>query len=169
MAAVNHRPRQLFAATAQGLILPTMTTVRSLSAADAPLALPALRALRPAHPAMGTPETLETYLQEAEGYRLVGAFEDGRPEAVAVAGYRTFTMLAFGRALYVDDLSTLPDARGRGHARALLAWLEGEARRLGCASLHLDSGVGESRFAAHRLYHASGLNVTCHHFKKALS
>lgn len=147
-----------------------MPTLRPLSAADAPLALPALRTLRATHPAMSGPEALEAYLRkaEAEGYRLVGVFEDGRREAVAVAGYRTFTMLAFGRALYVDDLSTLPDARGRGHARALLAWLEEEARRRGCTSLHLDSGVGEGRFAAHRLYHAAGLNVTCHHFEKEL-
>lgn len=147
-----------------------MPTLRPLSAADAPLALPALRELRPSSPATTSAQALSDYLREAaaEGYRLVGAFEDGRREAVAVAGYRTFTMLAFGRALYVDDLSTLPDARGRGHARALLTWLEEEARRLGCASLHLDSGVGEGRFAAHRLYHAAGLNVTCHHFEKGL-
>lgn len=93
-----------------------MRSLRCIQQDDAPLAFPALRVLRPTHPAMGSPEALEAYLQqaEAEGYRLVGVFENGRREAVAVAGYRTFTMLAFGRALYVDDLSTLPDARGRG-------------------------------------------------------
>lgn len=130
-----------------------------------------LRALRPDSPATASAEALAAHLRavEPEGYRLVGAFEEGRPGAAAVAGYRTYTMLAFGRALYVDDLSTLPQARGRGHARALLRWLEQEARRLGCAGLHLDSGVGERRWAAHRLYLSQGLNISCHHFEKALS
>lgn len=147
-----------------------MIRLRSLSPADAALARPALHALRPQVPQTGSPEALAAHLREVEpqGYRLIGAFEAGRTEAAAVAGYRTFTMLASGRLLYVDDLSTLPEARGRGHARALLAWLEQEARRLGCAGLHLDSGVGEHRFAAHRLYHAAGLNVTCLHFEKEL-
>lgn len=148
-----------------------MREVRQLLPDGAALALPALRELRPQAPATRNAEALAEYLYavHAEGYRLVGAFEPGRTEAVAVAGYRTFTMLAFGRALYVDDLSTLPDARGRGHARALLAWLEDEARRLGCGGLHLDSGVGESRFRAHRLYLRAGLNITAHHFEKRLT
>ncbi|GMA17468.1 N-acetyltransferase [Deinococcus metallilatus] len=148
-----------------------MSDLRPVSPAQAALALPALRALRPDTPATASAATLAAHLHsvEAEGYRLVGAFEPGRTEAAAVASYRTFTMLAFGRALYVDDLSTLPDARGRGHARALLHWLEAEARRLGCRGLHLDSGVGERRWAAHRLYLTHGLNITCHHFEKELS
>ncbi|GAA5511927.1 hypothetical protein Dcar01_00641 [Deinococcus carri] len=148
-----------------------MTDLRPIPAEAAALALPALHELRSGVPATANAEALAAYLRSvgAEGYRLVGAFEPDRSEAVAVAGYRTFTMLAFGRALYVDDLSTLPEARGRGHARALLRWLEAEARRLGCDSFHLDSGVGESRWAAHRLYLSAGLNITCHHFEKELT
>ncbi|MPY65879.1 hypothetical protein F8S09_04090 [Deinococcus sp. SDU3-2] len=64
-----------------------------------------------------------------EGYSLVGAFEDGRQEAVAVAGYRTFTMLAVGRALPVDDLLTLADTRGRGPAWARLTCPAGHPYR----------------------------------------
>lgn len=148
-----------------------MTVLRPLLPADAGLALPALQALRPHVPHTASLPALTVYLRtvEPEGYRLVGAFEEGRTEAAAVAGYRLFTMLAFGRVLYVDDLSTLPEARGRGHARALLTWLEDEARRQGCVGLHLDSGVGEHRFAAHRLYHAAGLNVTSLHFERSLA
>jgi GNAT superfamily N-acetyltransferase len=105
--------------------------------------------------------------QRPEGYRLAGAFEDG-PEAVAVAGFRLAHNLAWGRHVYVDDLSTLPAARRRGHARALLDWLAGEARRLGCAELHLDSGVGPQRADAHRLYLNAGLTITSHHFSRAV-
>jgi GNAT superfamily N-acetyltransferase len=106
-------------------------------------------------------------VQRAEGYRLVGAFEDG-DDAVAVAGFRVGHMLAWGRFLYVDDLSTLPAARRRGHGRALLEWLRDEARRLGCDQLHLDSGVGPERFDAHRLYLNVGLAITSHHFARRL-
>lgn len=51
---------------------------------------------------------------------------------MAVAGFRVLEFLAWGRALYVDDLSTLPDHRGAGHGRALmdrLAVLASDAAR----------------------------------------
>lgn len=107
-------------------------------------------------------------VQRAEGYRLVAVFEDGVDEAVAVAGFRLGNMLAWGRVLYVDDLSTLPTARRRGYGRALLDWLAEEARRLDCGELHLDSGVGPTRADAHRLYLNAGLQITSHHFARVL-
>ena len=103
--------------------------------------------------------------QATQGYRLAASF-DAAEEAQAVCGFRVLTMLYSGRQLYIDDLSTLPQARGKGHARALLSWAEAEARRLGCESLHLDSGV--QRFPAHRLYLGVGMDITAHHFAKGL-
>ncbi|WP_019008064.1 GNAT family N-acetyltransferase [Deinococcus aquatilis] len=148
----------------------TDRVIHALGPAQAGLALSALRELRPHAPALATAEALAAHLHAVapEGYRLAGAFESGREDAVAVAGYRIMNTLAFGRILYLDDLSTLPGARGRGHAGALLHWLEPEARRLECRALHLDSGVGPHRFAAHRLYLKAGFNITCHHFEKEL-
>ena len=70
--------------------------------------------------------------------------------------------------LYVDDLSTLPAARRRGHARALLDWCAEEAARLGCDALHLDSGVGPQRQDAHRLYFNAGMRISSHHFSREL-
>jgi GNAT superfamily N-acetyltransferase len=105
-------------------------------------------------------------VQRAEGYRLVGVFEEGESKAAAVAGFRSMHSLAWGHYLYVDDLSTLPDARHRGHGRALLDWLLEEARRLGCDQLHLDSGVGLDRADAHRLYLNAGMVIACHHFAR---
>jgi GNAT superfamily N-acetyltransferase len=105
-------------------------------------------------------------VQRAEGYRLAGAFEDGEVGARAVAGFRVGNNLAWGHYLYVDDLSTLPDARCRGHGRALLDWLLEEAARLGCDQLHLDSGVGLERADAHRLYLNSGMVISAHHFAR---
>lgn len=108
-------------------------------------------------------------VQRAEGYRLVGVFEEPTPHAVAVAGFRPGHALAWGHFLYVDDLSTLPDARRRGHGRRLLEWLAEEGRRLGCEQLHLDSGVGADRIAAHRLYFNAGLAISSYHFARRLA
>lgn len=108
-------------------------------------------------------------VQRPEGYRLLGAFEEGEREAVAVAGFRAAHGLAWGHYLYVDDLSTPPEARQRGHGRALLDWLAEEARRLGCDQLHLDSGVGLDRADAHRLYMNSGLVIAAHHFARRVA
>jgi GNAT superfamily N-acetyltransferase len=103
-------------------------------------------------------------VQRPQGYRLVGAFEGER--CLAVAGFRVLHTLAWGDAVYVDDLSTHPDGRRRGYGRALLEWCAEEAKRLGCEQLHLDSGVEANRLDAHRLYLNTGMRITSFHFAK---
>jgi GNAT superfamily N-acetyltransferase len=141
---------------------------RELLAGETHLAHQAMRALRTTY---ASEERFVEYVDgvlRPAGYRLLGAFPPDREPAVAVAGFRAGENLAWGRYLYVDDLSTSPEARHRGYAGALLEWLIGEARRLGCGQLHLDSGVGPERFDAHRLYHNHGLSIYSHHFARAL-
>ena len=101
-------------------------------------------------------------VQRPEGYRLVGAFEGD--DVAAVAGFRVGHNLPDGHFLYVDDLSTRAEFRRRGHARALLDWLAGEAARLGCETIQLDSAVGLDRADAHRLYLNAGYVIAAHHF-----
>lgn len=103
-------------------------------------------------------------VQRPEGYRLVGVVPGQGEDAVAVLGFRLATSLSWGRHLYVDHLSTIPAARGQGFARQLLAWVHNEADRLGCGEVHLDSGVGPNRYAAHRLNLNSGYVINAHHF-----
>jgi GNAT superfamily N-acetyltransferase len=146
-----------------------MSEIRELLPPETRLAFAAMRELRPQFADEAAFVRRVDEVQRAEGYRLVGAFEDGTEDAMAVAGFRVGHMLAWGRFLYVDDLSTLPAARRRGHARALLDWLAEEARGLGCDELHLDSGVGRDRVDAHRLYLNAGLRITSHHFARRLS
>ena len=98
------------------------------------------------------------------GYRLAFVEADGK--AVSAAGYRFVEYLAWGKAIYIDDLSTLPDARGKGYAGELLDWLIAEARREGCAQIHLDSGP--QRHDAHRLYLNKRFRITSHHFSQEL-
>ena len=143
-------------------------TIREIVPPDTSLAFPALAALR-AH-LKSKPEFVQLVdsVQRPEGYRLVGAFDPEWPHAAAVAGFRVGHTLAWGRFLYVDDLSTAPAARRRGHGRALLEWVFAEAARLGCDEVHLDSGVGPDRTDAHRLYFNAGLRISSHHFGRSL-
>ncbi|MGQ0803476.1 MAG: GNAT family N-acetyltransferase [Actinomycetota bacterium] len=103
-------------------------------------------------------------VQRAEGYRLVGSFEEGEADAAAVAGFRFGHSLAWGHFLYVDDLITREAYRSHGHAGALMDWLVDEAGRLGCDQLHLDSG--SQRHDAHRFYLAHGLLIPGFHFAR---
>jgi GNAT superfamily N-acetyltransferase len=140
--------------------------IREISPSETALAYPAMRAMR-----TGLKDESEFVrrvddVQRAEGYRLAGAFEEGTEHALSVAGFRVVNNLPWSRALYVDDLSTLPEARRRGHARALLDWMLEEAKRLGCEQFHLDSAVGPARADAHRLYMNAGLQITAFHFQR---
>lgn len=139
-------------------------TIREVPAGETGLAFEALCALRPHHADRDAFVTRVDDLQRREGYRIVAAFEDGCEQACAAAGFRLVHNLAWGRFLYVDDLSTVPDARRRGHASRLLEWIAEEARRLGCDAVHLDSGVGPERRDAHRRYFDAGMRISSYHF-----
>ena len=132
--------------------------------------LRAARALLELRPHRGPAEALAARAdgQRAAGYRLVGSFETDEHEAAAVAGFRVQENLAWGRHLYVDDLVTRADRRGRGHGGALMRWLAVEACRAGCEQLHLDSGVGPDREDAHRLYFNAGMRIGSYHFQRAV-
>jgi GNAT superfamily N-acetyltransferase len=142
--------------------------VRELHAGESHRAALALLELRP-H--VGTPEALVARVdsQRASGYRVVASFESGDADAAAVAGLRVGENLPWGRFLYVDDLVTRAALRGRGHADAVMAWVEQEGRRQGCAQLHLDSGVGPERADAHRFYFRHRLRITSYHFARELT
>ena len=79
----------------------------------------------------------EVRREQAEGYRLCGGFEGDR--LVALAGVRQTHTLARGEHLFVDDLVTLAEERGKGHGKALLAWLAARAGAEGIRRIHLDS------------------------------
>lgn len=103
--------------------------------------------------------------QLASGWRLAVLEHEGA--VVACAGYRISEWLAWGKAMYVDDLVTTAASRSHGHGEALFDWLVSEAKAAGCAQLHLDSGV--QRFGAHRFYLKKRMDITSHHFALRLS
>jgi GNAT superfamily N-acetyltransferase len=71
-----------------------------------------------------------------------------------------------GKHIYIDDLSTLPEYRGKGYAGLLLDYVESEAIVKGYQAVTLDSG--HHRAAAHRLYMNKGFTIVAHHFSKTL-
>ena len=145
-----------------------MPSVREIAEGDTEVAARALLELRPhAAPASSLVEVIDRTLRPG-GYRLAGSFDDGERDAAAVAGFRIGHMLAWGRYLYVDDLVTAADRRGRGHADRVFEWLYAEAARQDCEQFHLDSGVGPERADAHRFYFRHGLRITSYHFARGL-
>ncbi|MDJ1502555.1 GNAT family N-acetyltransferase [Xanthocytophaga agilis] len=114
--------------------------------------------------------TIEEYLalltkMTQSGYSLI-FIEDG-DKAAAALGFRYMTMFYAGNIIYIDDLTTLPESRGKGYASTLLDYIIEKAKNEGLNGVHLDSG--HQRFDAHRLYLNKGFRITCHHFQLDLS
>jgi GNAT superfamily N-acetyltransferase len=146
----------------------SVTTLRELSGSDeAALAAawPVMAQLRPNLADAGEFVRRVRQQMAEEGYRLVAA-DDAVGIPRALAGFRIQTMLWRGRSLYVDDLVTDAGVRSGGYGRVLFEWLVAEGRRLGCAQLHLDSGV--QRFDAHRFYLRQRMAIVGHHFSLSL-
>lgn len=113
--------------------------------------------------------TTESFLDlvskmKEESYTLIYV-EDG-VKAVSACGFRYLTTLFEGRYIYIDDLSTLPEARGKGYAGALFDYVVEKAKSEGLPAVHLDSG--HQRYDAHRLYLNKKMKIVYHHFRLEL-
>ncbi len=132
------------------------------TAADILACWEVLHALRP-H--LVQSEFLDTMMEMmAAGYRLAYVWKDGK--AVAAIGFRFQQFLFNGKHIYIDDLSTLPEARGMGYGGMLLDYVEDIARQHGFKTVTLDSGF--HRHDAHRLYLNKRFVVGSLHFVKTL-
>ncbi len=100
----------------------------------------------------------------AEGYTLAYIEENGK--AVAAVGFRYLQFLYNGKQYYIDDLSTLPEYRGKGFAGKLLDYVIDKAKLNGFKTVNLDSGY--QRTDAYRLYLNKGFTLNSHHFSKIL-
>ena len=77
--------------------------------------------------------------QQAQGYRLVGVEQEGKP--LALAGYRLLENFIHGRFCYVDDLVATSEARCQGIGTSLLNSLAVIAREYGCIRMVLDTAI----------------------------
>ena len=144
-----------------------MTIRIAQTKADLRQCLPALLVLRP-HLDETTMLVMLHEQRATEQYQV--AFVDagdGNP-APAVITYRRMTLLFSGKTIYIDDLTTLPDGRGKGYAGALLDFVIEQAREMGCQTVSLDSGHGANRTDAHRLYLNKRFMISSHHFSMTL-
>ncbi|HVI47771.1 MAG TPA: GNAT family N-acetyltransferase [Chitinophaga sp.] len=115
------------------------------------------------------PENLLPQLKEMQeqGYRIVYLTADEDPsKVVAIAGFRYMHTLHAGKTIYIDDLSTLSEYRGKGYASLLLYHIKERAREEGLQAVQLDSG--HARHTAHRLYLQQGYHISAHHFVQPL-
>ncbi len=119
--------------------------------------------LRPHVPA----ETLVPMVTDMmkEGYQLAFIEENG--EAMSAIGFRYLQFLFCGKHFYIDDLVSLPEARGKGYGGMLLDYVTHLAREKGYDIITLDSG--HHRHTAHRLYLNNGFFISSHHFTKKVS
>jgi GNAT superfamily N-acetyltransferase len=120
----------------------------------------AMQALRPYLKKENFAELISGMMQR--GYHLIFVEDEGK--AICASGFRFTEHLAWGKVIYIDDLTTLPEARGKGCASAILDYIHKLAKEKGCDQVHLDSGCNEARYDAHRLYLKKGYNITSHHF-----
>ena len=137
-----------------------MTVKLAQTKADILLCRDAILALRPHLADVDLTELIP--IMQAEGYQLAFIEAEDGQRAAAICGYRYLQFLFNGRHFYIDDLSTLPDFRGRGYGGILLDFVAQEARQRGFTCVTLDSG--HQRFAAHRLYLNKGFTISSHHF-----
>ena len=140
-----------------------MTIKIATSDDDIRRCLPAMLALR----SHLTPELAFERIrsqQVTDGF-ILAFIEDGTTSSPAVVGYRFMNFLYSGKTIYIDDLSTLADARGKGYASQLLDFVIDQARQTDCQSVSLDSGQNPARYDAHRLYLNKRFNIVSHHFK----
>jgi GNAT superfamily N-acetyltransferase len=103
--------------------------------------------------------------QELQGYQILALRHEGIIKSAA--GFRFSEYLAWGKILYIDDLTTVTSARANGYAGQLMDWLIGHAKAQQCKGLHLDTGY--ARHDAHRLYLRKKLLLTSHHMSLVLA
>lgn len=103
--------------------------------------------------------------QRTAGYRLLAAWRDGVP--IALAGYRQEENLIHGRFLYVDDLVTAEGERGAGLGARLLDAVAAEGRRLGIDRLVLDTAL--DNVLAHRFYYRQGMLARALRFSRPIA
>jgi GNAT superfamily N-acetyltransferase len=73
-----------------------------------------------------------------EGYQLAYIEENGK--AASAVGFRYLQYLYNGKHIYIDDLVSLPESRGKGYAGMLLNYVADIAKEKGYKCVTLDSG-----------------------------
>lgn len=126
------------------------------------------RAIQTLRPTISDEEYLEKIKKTLDANRQM-IFIEENGEAASVAVFETGYNLFRGSYIYIDDLSTLPEYRGKGYAGILLDLILDMAAKENIEEVHLDSGVSETRTDAHRLYLNKRFQIASLHFSRKLN
>lgn len=138
--------------------------LREIAPYETALAFAALSVLRPKLKDINSFVEQINLVQRPQGYRLLGIFEAGITNPVAICGFREETNLVSGRHLHIDDLVTLPQYRKNGYGTQLLLAIQQIASENNIEEIHIDSNVGGERTTAHRIYFQHGFEISAYHF-----
>ncbi len=100
-----------------------------------------------------------TEMMQNEKYSITGIMDEDK--VVAFAGYRVMTSLHSGNIIYIDDLCTLENYRGKGFATQLLNHVKEIAISLGKEAVVLDTGFTNN--TAQKVYLKNGFELTAVH------
>ncbi|TAE33271.1 MAG: GNAT family N-acetyltransferase [Alphaproteobacteria bacterium] len=140
-------------------------TIRELtSEADFLAMLPLVQQLNPSM----TLELFHDYVPQmrAQGYRCI-AYVDETNTYRGLCGFWYGTRFWCGKFIDIDNFVVDETWRSSGIGKKLLAWVEEEARRLGCQQMGLDCYT--TSHEAHKFYMREGYIIRGYHFTKALS
>ncbi|XXQ68318.1 GNAT family N-acetyltransferase [Neisseriaceae bacterium B1] len=143
-------------------------TLREIPVAETATAFAALSVLRPLLTDINGFVEQVNKVQRAQGYRLLGVFEEGKANAVAVCGFREETNLVSGKHIHIDDFVTVPQCRKRGYAHLLLEEVQRIAKAHEIHQIQVDSNVSSERTVAHRVYFQNGFEIRAYHFVKMI-
>jgi ribosomal protein S18 acetylase RimI-like enzyme len=105
-----------------------------------------------------------TEMMQNEKYSIAGIMDEDK--VVAFAGYRVMTSLHSGNIIYIDDLCTLENYRGKGFATQLLNHVKEIAISLGKEAVVLDTGFTNN--TAQKVYLKNGFELTAVHLSNRL-
>jgi GNAT superfamily N-acetyltransferase len=107
----------------------------------------------------------QVHRQQTQGFQIVAIRLNGF--VTSAIGFREAEYLVWGKIIYIDDLITSDDTRGKGLAGQLLDWVVEYAKAKKLTGVHLDTGY--ARHVAHRFYLNKGFQIACHHLSLDLS
>lgn len=145
-----------------------ITSLRELTPGEDTAAFPALHRLHTYIRGIGQfQELIQT--QRAEGYRLLGIFEEGKQNAVTICGFRIQTTLIAGKHLNIEDFGSYHQPIADSHIHTILTELKKIAHQEHCTSIHANSSVATDSNNIHHLYLKHGFTLNSHLFTYQLT
>ena len=134
--------------------------IRELGTNELELAFPVVSQLRPHRSLQEYIEIVKEMMQT--GYQIACLFDGGR--VVSFAGFIRHKILHYGDHIWVYDLVTDENHRGKGYGKLLMSYIEKLAEEHGVQCIALQSGF--QRVDAHRFYENIGYEKVSFVFTK---